>query len=108
MSENRTYYVYIMASRSKTLYIGVTNNLERRVSEHKTGMFKGFTQRYNINRLVYYEEFDTVQVAIQREKQLKAWLRRKKLALVDSVNPEWDDMAEHWYSMERDPSLRSG
>ncbi len=102
------YYVYILASRTKRLYIGMTNNLERRVWEHKAGMPDGFTRRYNIHKLVYYEEIDSAQAAIQREKQLKGWLRRKKVALVESVNPEWDDIAERWYPVERDPSLRSG
>ena len=102
------YYVYIMASRTKTLYIGVTNNLERRVWEHKAEMPSGFTRKYNVHKLVYYERFHSVRSAIEREKQLKGWLRLKKLALVESINPEWDDMAERWYSVERDPSLRSG
>ncbi len=101
-----SYYVYILASRAKTLYIGVANNLERRAWEHKSGTHEGFTKRYNIHRLVYYETLASVASAIQREKQIKGWLRPKKLALVESVNPEWDDMAESWYSGQRDPSLR--
>ena len=83
-----SYYVYIMASRTKTLYIGVTNDLERRVWEHRVGVLQGFTKNYNVNRLVYYETSDGIQAAIQREKQLKGWLRSKKLALVESINPE--------------------
>ena len=102
------YYVYILASRTKRLYIGVTNNLERRVREHKVGLIEGFTKRYNIDRLVGYEEFHSITSAIEREKQLKGWLRRKKIVLIDSVNPEWDDLAERWYPEQRDPSLRSG
>ncbi len=101
-------YVYIMTSRTKTLYIGVTNNLERRIWEHKTGSLSGFTKRYNAHHLVYYETFRSIRSAIEREKQLKGWLRRKKVALVESINPEWDDIAERWYSVEPDPSLRSG
>ena len=100
-------YVYILASRTKKLYIGVTNDIERRAWEHKTGMLEGFTKRYNIHKLVYYEHIDTIRDAIAREKQLKGWLRNKKVALIESSNPEWDDMAEHWYKDERDSSLRS-
>ena len=106
MSANRTYYVYIMASRSKTLYIGVTNDLERRVQEHQAGITKGFTQKYNVIRLMYYEESNDVQTAIAREKELKGWRRSKKLALIESANPEWDDLSENWFTGQRDPSLR--
>ena len=108
MIANRTYYVYIMASRSKTLYIGVTNDLERRVREHQTGATRGFTQKYNVHRLLYYEESSDVQAAIAREKQLKGWRRSKKLALIESANPEWDHLSEHWFTGQRDPSLLSG
>lgn len=101
------YYVYILASRTKRLYVGVTNNLERRVHEHKTGLVDGFTQRYNIHRLVYCEDYESIRDAIAREKQLKAWRRSKKVDLIETLNPEWDDMAEHWYIDERDSSLRS-
>ncbi|MCH8949663.1 MAG: GIY-YIG nuclease family protein [Chloroflexi bacterium] len=108
MIANRTYYVYIMASRSKTLYIGVTNDLERRVREHQTGALGGFTQKYNVHRLIYYEESNDVQAAIAREKQLKGWRRSKKLALIESANPEWDDLSENWFTGQRDPSMLSG
>jgi len=87
------YYVYIMCSRSSTLYIGVTNNLLRRVREHKNRVFKGFTSRYNIDRLVYFEETDDITVAIAREKQLKTWRRDKKIALIESANPQWKDLS---------------
>ena len=90
-------YVYIMASRTKTLYIGVTNDIERRAWEHKSRTLVGFTSRYNIDRLVYYEDYESIQDAIQREKQLKGWLRPKKVALIESANPEWDDLADRWY-----------
>ena len=96
-----------MASRSKTLYIGVTNDLERRVLEHKSGA-SGFTARYNISSLVYYEESSSSLTAIEREKQLKGWLRNRKLAMIESANPEWDDLSESWFADRRDPSLRSG
>ncbi len=92
------YYVYILASHNKRLYIGMTNSLESRVFQHKTGDVPGFTSRYRITKLVYCEEYKYVQDAIAREKQLKGLLRAKKIALVESVNPEWDDIAEHWYT----------
>ena len=85
-------YVYIMAIRGKTRYVGITNNLERRVYEHKSGLIAGFT------KLVYHEETSDVGAAISREKQLKAWRRSKKVALKDSVNPLWEDMALRWYA----------
>ena len=94
----RTYYVYIMSNKKKgTLYIGVTNNLERRVYEHKHKILPGFTSRYNLTRLVYYEDTNDVNIAIVREKQIKGWLRRKKIALVESINPQWQDLSEGWY-----------
>ena len=86
------YYVYIMANLGKTLYVGVTNNLERRVYEHKSGLIAGCT------KLVYHEETSDVGAAISREKQLKAWRRSKKVALIESVNPLWEDMALRWYA----------
>jgi putative endonuclease len=89
----RTYYVYILANKSRTLYVGVTNNLERRVYEHKHNLVAGFTSRYRIDRLVYFEETGDVQAAIAREKQLKGWLRAKKVALIESVNPTWEDLS---------------
>lgn len=91
------FYVYIMANTSRTLYIGVTNDLFRRVDEHKKGMIKGFTSRYNIKKLVYFEEGSDVKAAIFREKQLKGWLRSKKIALIESVNPSWNDLSEDWF-----------
>lgn len=92
-----TYYVYIMTNKSKTLYTGVTNNLERRVYEHKKKLVPGFTSKYNITKLVYYEEGNDVNVALAREKQIKGWLRAKKIALIESVNPEWKDLSLAWY-----------
>ena len=90
------YWVYIVSSRSGTLYIGMTNNIERRMWEHKSGEFEGFASKYHCHRLVYYESFDEVVQAINREKQLKGWVRRKKIALIESVNPRWQDLAEKW------------
>ena len=87
------YYVYIMTNKSRTLYTGVTNNLERRVQEHKQKLVPGFTAKYNINRLVYYEVTDNVYSAISREKEIKGWLRAKKIGLIKSKNPEWRDLS---------------
>jgi putative endonuclease len=93
----RSYYVYIMTSYSGTLYTGMTNDLERRVWEHKQKLVEGFTKRYNVNRLVYFEETPDVEAAIAREKQIKGWVRRKKIELIESVNPEWRDLSADWY-----------
>lgn len=90
------YYVYILASESGTLYIGVTNNLERRVSEHQQKIIKGFTEKYNCHRLIYYENFSNVNDAIAREKQLKKWRREKKESLVKTINPTWKDLSQEW------------
>ena len=93
-----TYFAYIMTNRSRTLYTGVTNNLERRVQEHRSKLVPGFTQRYNITQLVYWEEYRDVGDAIAREKEIKGWLRRKKIALIESVNPYWDDLGNDSYT----------
>ncbi len=98
--KQREFFVYIVASRTRRLYIGVTNNLFRRIYEHKHKLIPGFTERYNINRLVYYEIFSDVCDAILREKQLKGWRRAKKIQLIESFNPEWRDLAEDWYKEE--------
>mgnify|MGYP001470585033 FL=1 len=87
------YYVYIMASkRNGTLYIGVTNHLIRRVYEHKNGLLEGFTKKYKIDNLVYYELTTTIESAIKREKQLKKWNRQWKINLIEKNNPGWDDL----------------
>jgi len=92
---SKTYYVYILASkRNGTLYVGVTDNLQRRIYEHKNNLVKGFTQKYNIHNLVYYEETDDVKVAIEREKQIKSWSRKKKILLIEKENSEWQDLSE--------------
>jgi putative endonuclease len=93
---DHTYWVYIVARTSGTLYIGVTNNLERRVWEHKTGHFDGFASKYHCDRLVYDERFSDVLTAITREKQLKGWRRSKKIALIEERNHRWADLAEKW------------
>ena len=85
-----------MTNKSGTLYTGVTNNLERRVMEHKQMTVPGFTQKYRITKLVYYEETEDVHSAIAREKQIKGWLREKKIRLIETMNPGWKDLAEGW------------
>jgi putative endonuclease len=90
---DRTYYVYIMGSKSGTLYTGITNDLVRRVYEHKNKLVPWFTTRYNCSRLLYFEAGDSAEGAITREKQIKGWLRSKKIALVKTVNPKWDDLS---------------
>jgi putative endonuclease len=92
------YYVYMMTNHSGTLYVGVTNDLRRRVWEHKQKLIEGFTKRYNIMRLVYYEETPDAAAAIAREKKIKGWLRKKKIALIESFNPGWKDLSDGWYS----------
>ena len=91
------YYVYIMTNKSKTLYTGITDNLERRVYEHKKKLLEGFTKRYNITKLVYYEVTSDVSAAIEREKQIKGWLRRKKITLIEAMNLQWTDLSEGWF-----------
>jgi len=100
------YYVYILASGSGTLYTGVTNNLERRVLQHKQKSIAGFSKKYGVNRLVFYEATTDVRMAIAREKQINGWLRAKKEALVRTKNPKWEDLSLGWY--ERDSSPRPG
>jgi putative endonuclease len=92
----KQYYVYIMTNRSQTLYTGVTNNLRRRMFEHKLHLVTGFTSKYHITRLVYFEETSDVHAAIAREKQIKGWLRAKKIILIESMNPDWRDLSEEW------------
>ena len=88
----KRYYVYMATNASRTLYVGVTNNLPRRAAEHQAKTYKGFTARYNIGQLVYLEETADIREAIAREKQLKRWSRRKKTALIESLNPTWADL----------------
>ena len=86
-----------MTNKSRTLYTGFTNNLERRVYEHKNKLVAGFTSKYNITKLVFYEETNDVHAAMVREKQIKGWLRSKKIALIESENPKWKDLSLDWY-----------
>jgi len=92
----KQYFVYILASPSRTLYTGVTSDLARRVYEHKQKLIPGFTSRYNVGLLVYFETFNTPQEAIAREKQIKGWVRRRKIALIEESNPSWQDLSEAW------------
>jgi putative endonuclease len=103
-------FIYVLASKTRRLYVGVTNDLVRRVWEHRFGVQRGFTHRYSITRLVHYESMEDPIAAIRREKQIKSWGRVQRLALVESTNPGWGDLAERWFESDRraDPSLRSG
>ena len=110
----KQFYVYIMTNVARTLYVGITNNIERRVWEHKQGLMEGFTKQYGLTQLVYLAETNDVREAIAREKQLKGWKRAKKVALIEEMNPYWEDLSAGWYSegkpyrQANDPSLRSG
>jgi putative endonuclease len=91
-----TFWVYILTSRTGTLYIGITGYIDRRISQHKMDSIEGFTKKYKVHRLVYYEAFGHVHNAIRREKQLKGWRREKKITLIEKSNPRWQDLSEHW------------
>ena len=93
----RTFYVYIMASESGTLYTGFSNYLYERVHQHKNDLIDGFTSKYKCHKLVYYEEYEYVMDALEREKQIKRWNRKKKENLIKMLNPQWKDLAEDWY-----------
>ena len=94
---NKTYYVYLITNwNNKVLYIGVTNNLERRLYEHKNKLIKGFTEKYNVNKLVYFEQTNDIESAITREKEIKKWRREKKNILVESTNKKWEDLSKRW------------
>lgn len=98
---DKRYYVYILASRSRNLYIGVTNNIRRRLVEHREGRVLGFTSKYRIFRLVHYEVFGDIRLAIAREKEIKAWRREKKVWLIQERNPTWADLATDWFGPQR-------
>ncbi len=95
---HKKYYIYILTNKSHTLYTGVTSNLKKRVYEHKMKMVPGFTKRYNITRLVFYEETTDVNTVLNREKQIKGWLRNKKIILIEQNNPNWNDLSDGWYN----------
>jgi putative endonuclease len=104
------YYVYIVASRTHVLYCGITNSIRRRTGEHKDGLFPGFTAAYQCNRLVWFEQYQYVNNALAREKQIKGWVRAKKINLIEETNPTWADLSEVRTRETADPSapLRSG
>jgi len=108
MPESKRFHVYIMTNgpRSHVLYTGITGNLPRRVFEHKNKLVPGFTTRYNLTRLVYYECFVYPEAAIDREKEIKGWRRSKKIHLIEAMNPHWHDLAESWTDVYR-PEERS-
>ncbi|NIM94014.1 MAG: GIY-YIG nuclease family protein [Anaerolineales bacterium] len=102
MTRRKSYFVYIMCSKKGTLYTGVTGDLEKRVYAHKHKLVKGFTSKYDICRLVYFEGTSDVYEALSREKQIKGWRREKKLTLIESVNPTWLDLSEGWFEEVED------
>jgi putative endonuclease len=102
----KTYYVYIMASQRRVLYVGITSHIERRVRQHKSHTFGGFTAKYNVTNLVHFERYGSVMKAIRREKELKDWRREKKIALIESSNPKWRDLSYGWYQPTPRPPLR--
>jgi len=99
---SKEYYVYIMTNNSRTLYTGITTNLVRRVYEHKNKLVPGFTSTFDIESLVYYEWTSSIHLALERERQIKAWMRPEKIALIQSMNPEWKDLAETWFASPED------
>lgn len=115
MADENTYCVYILSSRSRAIYVGVTSDLMGRLACHRTGAIPGHASRYKITRLVYFESTADVHVAIAREKQLKGWRRNKKVRLIETMNPTWEDLAAAWFAgpipidkCQAGPSLRSG
>ncbi len=101
------YYVYLMASETGTLYVGVTGDIEGRTEQHKKGQIEGFTQKYRCHKLVYFEEFEDIEQAILREKQIKSWSRYKKEALIRSTNPGWQDLSLGWQRKEIPRAVRA-
>ncbi|PIZ55682.1 endonuclease [bacterium (Candidatus Torokbacteria) CG_4_10_14_0_2_um_filter_35_8] len=99
--KNRQFYIYILTNQRHTiLYIGVTNDLKRRIQEHKSKFIPGFTKRYNIDKLVYYEFYNNIKDAIYREEQIKGWTKEKKIKLIESKNPKWEGLAKDWFKKE--------
>jgi len=90
------YYVYILTNKSNTLYVGVTNNLQKRLYEHKNKLVNGFTKKYNLNKLIYFEIYQNINDAIKREKQIKGWIRKKKIALIKTKNPNFNDLSKNF------------
>ena len=94
---NKQYFVYIMTNRSGTLYIGLTNDIKKRIYQHKNKLINSFTKKYNIDRFLYFETFSDVYSAIAREKVIKGWVRKKKIELINRANPQWSDLSQDWY-----------
>jgi len=90
----KSFFVYILTNAGRVLYVGVTNDLARRIAEHRSGLFPGFSRKYHLHKLVYYEQTNEIAAAIAREKQIKGWTRARKIALIESTNPDWNDLAE--------------
>jgi len=104
---NHSYWIYIVTNkRNGTIYVGVTNSLERRIWQHKSKEIEGFTKRHGLDRLVHFEQFRDVNRAIAREKEVKGWLRKRKLALIETKNPEWADLSDGWFGGSQDSSPR--
>ena len=97
----KTYYVYILSSQRRVLYIGMTSTIEHRVLQHKTHAFAGFTAKYSVTNLVYFERHTSVMTAIRREKEMKAWRREEKIKLIEASNPKWKDLSYGWYQRHR-------
>jgi putative endonuclease len=110
MCPDRRYFVYIMASASRVLYTGSTSDLARRVYQHRMGLLSGFTARYAVKRLVYFEDTRNSRAAVEREREIKSWRREKKVTLIESCNAGWLDLAVDWFPglPGQGPSLRSG
>jgi putative endonuclease len=103
--DSQSYWVYIMGGNGRTIYTGITNDLMRRVWEHKTKATRGFTSKYNLDRLLFYAKFDHPREAIAYEKKIKGWVRRKKGALIEKFNPDWSDLAVDWFPTQGDSSV---
>ncbi|HEY7481483.1 MAG TPA: GIY-YIG nuclease family protein [Gemmatimonadales bacterium] len=110
MGRARCYYVYILASKSHTLYVGSTSHLLYRIDQHRHGLIPGFTARYRVHRLVWWDSTPNARAAVARERELKSWRREKKIQLIETTNPAWRDLALDWFpsTSGQDPSLRSG
>jgi putative endonuclease len=109
MPPSRRAWIYILASRKNgTLYVGVTTDLRTRVWQHRSGAIEGFTKQYCVTTLVHFEEFHDVRDAISREKEIKGWMRKRKIALIEAANADWDDLAANWFERGLDPSQGSG
>jgi len=97
----KVYYVYILASQTRCLYVGMTSNIEHRIFQHKTHVFETFTSKYNVTSFVYFEQHGDVMTAIRRETEMKAWRREEKIKLIESTNPKWKDLSYGWYQRHR-------